>query len=156
MLQLYCQFCLNPLLLNWCMYRLLMVSKYFLLIFSMFTRKNTAPITSAIWVGNHPYMSIALFRIRVPMLNVNIAKTFRARVIQPIIMMVQFFITFPSLLPNKECPAPICLFNKLYSELLKSIFFHGWPALLNFASFDNYSVSFERLRYNFPSSERDY
>ena len=40
--------------------------------------------------------------------NVNITNTFRAKVIQPICMMVKLFIIFTSLLPSSGTPLLIC------------------------------------------------
>ena len=75
--------------------------KYFLLIPPMFIRKIATPITSVMCAGNQPYMSKAHFMLMEPILNVNIANSFRPRVIQPISIMVKFFIIFTSLLPSK-------------------------------------------------------
>ena len=99
---------LNPLLLNLCMYMLLMMSKYFFDIFPKLVRRVTTIITQAMCVGNHPYMSIVVLRARAHKLKMKVANAFMAVIIPPISMMVQVFIIFISMLPNNKCLAPIC------------------------------------------------
>ena len=49
-------------------------------------------------LDNRLYISMTVSKIRVPILNVNMANTFSARVIMPINMMVHVFINLTSLL----------------------------------------------------------
>ena len=72
---------------------------------------------------------LTLSKIRVPILNVNMSKTFSARVIMLINVMVKICITLKSLLHKLGCTAPIgwleystCLFKVLCSILLRCIF----------------------------------
>ena len=89
---------INPLLLNLCLYLLLIISKYFFFILRMFTKNIKKTVTSVIWAGIHPYINITLSKIRVPILKVNMVNTISARVIMLISMMVQIFINLKSLL----------------------------------------------------------
>ena len=75
------------------------------------------------------YLNITLSNIRAPILNVNMANTFSARVIMLIRMVVPIYIYWTSLLHRMGCTAPkcwseysTCLFNILYSMLLRYIF----------------------------------